>query len=98
MRKIISDFKTLRGSLSELIERSGYKNAYIANQIGMAPSHFYVKKQRGTWNEDEVEKILDVIESDQLEDYFLGKLMLMLTEDDTVSFAAAKEELGWMSK
>lgn len=61
----------------------------------MRPNHFYVKKQRGTWNEDEIEKIINVIENEELEDYFLGELMTNMKDDETVSFEEMKEEMGW---
>ena len=95
MREIITNYQTLRQSLASLIDKSGYKNTFIAEKIGMAPNHFYVKKQRATWNEEEMGKILDVIENEELEDYFLGELMKRMKDEETVSFAGLKKEMGW---
>ncbi len=95
MKEIIQNYKTLRESVGKLIEKSGYKNSFIAQKIGMLPNHFYVKKQRGTWSEDEIERILDVIENEELEDYFLGELMKNMKDEETVSFDEMKKEMGW---
>jgi hypothetical protein len=85
----------LRNAIGRLIDKSGYKNTYIAARIGMRPNHFSVKKQRGTWNEEEMEKILEVIENEELEDYFMGMLMQELEKDETVSLDEMKKGLGW---
>jgi uncharacterized protein YjcR len=95
MREIIENFQTLRNSLSALIDKSGYKNAFIAEKIGMTPNHFYVRKQRGTWSEEEIEKILDVIENDELEDFFLGQLMERMNKEETITFGELKKEMEW---
>lgn len=95
MKEIIQNYTTLRKSVAKLIEKSGYKNSFIAEKIGMLPNHFYVKKQRGTWSEDEMQKILQVIENEELEDYFFGQLMMNLKDDETVSYDEMKKEMGW---
>ncbi|MEJ7677461.1 MAG: hypothetical protein WKG06_06240 [Segetibacter sp.] len=56
MQEIIENYQTLRKSLSTLIEKSGYKNSFIAQKIGMSPNHFYVRKQRNSWSEEEIKK------------------------------------------
>lgn len=95
MREIICNYKTLRESLGSLIEKSGYKVSYIAEKVGMTPNNFYVKKQRASWNEDEMEAVLDVIENEDLEDYFLGQIMKDLKADETVTFAELKKQMAW---
>lgn len=95
MKEIVQNYKTLRKSVGKLIEKSGYKSSYIAEKIGMVPNHFYVKKQRGTWSEGELQKILIVIENEDLEDYFFGELMIDMKDDETVSYDEMKKEMGW---
>lgn len=95
MREIIENYQTLRNSLSSLIDKSGYKNAFIAEKIGMSPNHFYVRKQRSSWSEEEIEKILDVIENDELEDFFLGQLMDNMNKEETMSLNELKKEMAW---
>ena len=95
MKHILSNYQTLSQQLSFMIDKSGYKNVYIAEKIGMAQSHFSVKKQKGNWNEDEIEKILNIIETEELEDYMIGQIMHKMTQDETISFTKLKAQMGW---
>jgi len=93
MKNIVEDYKNLKLNINFLIQKSGYKNAFIAEKIGMNPSNFSMKKRRGNWTEDELEKILDLIEDPDLEDYFLGKLIEQRKNDETISLAELKLEM-----
>lgn len=95
MREIIENYQILRKTLGTLIEKSGYKSAFIAEKIGMSPNHFYVRKKRGSWSEEEIEKILSVIENDELEDFFLGQLMNRMKNEETITLAELKDEMQW---
>lgn len=53
--------------MPELIEISGYRNDYIAKQLGKKPSNFSAKKQRGNWNEDELTVILNTLRKPSIE-------------------------------
>lgn len=75
MIEIVRDFKQLQKHIGLLIDKSGYKNSFLAQEIGIPAPHFSVKKQRSSWSVDEIEKILAIIENDRLEDYFLLELM-----------------------
>ncbi|WP_221394044.1 hypothetical protein [Dyadobacter sp. NIV53] len=75
MLNIIESYIELKKNLGMLINKSGYKNAYLAEQIGIPAPTFSMKKQRGNWNEVEMSKILAIIENEKLEDYFLLELM-----------------------
>lgn len=95
MKQIVSNYQTLKQKLSFLIDKSGYKNVYIAEKIGMAPSHFSVKKQKCNWSEDEIEKILNIIENEELEDYMLGQIMHNMDQEETISLSELKQQMGW---
>lgn len=56
---ILEDYKTLKGMLSDLIVKSGYRNDFIAKKIGMSPSYFSTKKVRGNWSDEEVKKNIE---------------------------------------
>ncbi len=94
MKNIVEDYKNLKLHLNFLIQKSGYKNRFIAEKIGMNPANFSMKKRRGNWTEDELEKILDLIEDPDLEDYLLGKLMEQRKNDERMSLAQFKLEIG----
>jgi len=95
MKQILTNYQTLKQQLSFLIDKSGYKNVYLAEKIGMAPSHFSLKKQKNNWNEDEIEKILNIIENEELEDYMLGQIMHTMNGEETMNLAELKQQMGW---
>lgn len=94
MVQILEDYKTLKSILSDLISQSGYRNDFIAKKIGMAPSYFSTKKTRGNWSDEEMEKILDVIESDEIEDAILLEIMRSRKNDETLSYDEYKKEIA----
>jgi hypothetical protein len=75
MINIVESYIELKKNMGALINKSGYKNAYLAEQIGMPAPTFSMKKQRGNWNELEMSKLLAIIENEKLEDYYLLELM-----------------------
>lgn len=96
MIEIVQNFLELRKQMGILIDKSGYKNSYIAEKIGMQATLFSVKKQRGNWTEIEMEKVLSVIENEELEDYFLGQIIQTVEkENEYMSYEDLKVEMGW---
>ena len=93
MRHIIGEYQHLKQNISILIDKSGYKNVFIAEKIGLMPNHFSVKKQRNSWTDQEIDKILSVIENDELEDYYLGMTMDHTNKEETLSLAELKSNI-----
>lgn len=95
MLNIVENYIALKKSMAALINKSGYKNAYLAQQIGIPAPTFSVKKQRGNWSEAEMLQILAIIENEKLNDYFM--LELMRAEKDQPRFPVSdlKNEMGW---
>lgn len=75
MVEIVERYKLLKSQMKLLIDKSGYKNVFLASAIGMPTANFSMKKMRGSWTEDEIEKILRIIESERLEDEMFLELM-----------------------
>ena len=93
MREIIGEYQHLKKNISLLIDKSGYKNVFIAEEIGLLPNHFSVKKQRNSWTDQEIDKILSVIENEALEDYYFGMLMDETEKEETISLAQLKSNM-----
>ena len=85
----------LKENMGLLINKSGYKNAFIAEQIGMPAPTFSVKKQRGNWSENEMKQILEVIENEKLEDYFFLEIMRSEADEPRHPIEDLKKEMGW---
>ncbi|MFN0082387.1 MAG: hypothetical protein ACKVOM_07685 [Ferruginibacter sp.] len=64
MSEIIVGYQHLTKNLSLFIDKSGYKNVFIAEKIGLLPNHFSVKKQYNFWTGEEIDRILCVIENE----------------------------------
>ena len=96
MLAIVENYKQLRENIGSLIQKSGYKNSFIAAKLGIPAPNFSLKKKRGNWTIEEVEKILSIIENEELEDYYLGKIMDSVEkEDQFVSLGEFKDAMGW---
>ncbi|MGN6247199.1 MAG: hypothetical protein ACTHNG_02520 [Ginsengibacter sp.] len=95
MLNIVQQYRAIKNNLGEIIKVSGYRNDYIAKKIGMSPQNFAAKKQRNSWNDEEIEKVLAVIDNEDAEDYVLLQLMKSLEDEETISLEEAKDALGW---
>ena len=95
VQDIVYNYRTLVHNLGELIQVSGYRSDYIARKIGMKPANFSLKKQRGNWSVDEVEKLMQVIDNEDTENYLMLQLMRAAKNEETVSYAEFQKEMGW---
>ena len=87
-------YKNLLKHLASLIEVSGYRNDYIAKKLGMKPQNFSSKKQRANWHPDEVEKILTVIDNEDVENYLMLEHMRSLKDEETLTLEELKNSIG----
>lgn len=95
MLNIVESYIELKKNMATLINKSGYKNAYLAEQIGIPAPTFSVKKQRGNWTESEIQKILAIIENERLEDFFMLELMRKEKDEPRFPISDLKKNLGW---
>ena len=95
MQEAVLNYKILLSNINELINISGYRNDFIAKKLGLKPTTFSMKKQRASWSNDEVEKLLAIIENEETEDYYLGLIMSSIDAEDTLSLKEFKSEVGW---
>jgi predicted ATP-grasp superfamily ATP-dependent carboligase len=81
MNAVIENYKKIKKAIPQLIEKSGYRNDYIAKRLGMKAANFSVKKQRGNWNEDELELLIKTLTTTT------GEVELFLREATEISIA-----------
>ncbi len=91
---LVKNYQLLVKRIPELIEISGYRSDFIAKKIGLKPANFSVKKQRGNWSTEEVEKLLNVISNEEVENYLFIELMRSRKDDEEVSFEEYKKEIS----
>lgn len=89
--QIVASYKRLLNSVPEIIEVSGYRNDYIAKKLGLKPQNFSAKKQRGSWSPDELEKLLEVVQNEDVENYLMLEHMRSSKDDETISYDEYKE-------
>ena len=91
---IVKNYHSVIKNIPKLIEISGYRNDYIAKKIGLKAANFSVKKQRGNWSINEVEKLLQVISNEEIENYLMIELMRSRKDDDEMSYEEYKKEVS----
>lgn len=95
MTSVVSQYRIIKNNLSEIIKVSGYRNDYIARKLGISPQSFTVKKQRNSWNDEEVEKVLEIVDNEDSQDFILVQLMRSLEGEETLTLKEAKLQMGW---
>lgn len=95
MLEIVENYVALKSQMASLIDLSGYKNSFLAKKMGIAAPTFSVKKQRANWTEEEMQKLLKIIENDALEDAFLLTMMRAEKAAPCHPIADLKAEFGW---
>ena len=72
---IVKDYQNLCLHVTDLINLSGYRLDYIREKIGLSKPGFYSKRKKGFFTPDEMQKILNIIDSQELEDKALAMIM-----------------------
>ncbi|MFT4152836.1 hypothetical protein [Parafilimonas sp.] len=95
MLSVFSEYNAIKNAINELIEASGYRNDYLAKKIGISQANFSVKKQRGSWTDKEVEKIVEVLThvNEDVDDMLMLKVAKARENEPTVTLADYKKEL-----
>ena len=93
--EIVSNYKSLVQHIGELIHVSGYRNDYVAAKIGISPKLFAVKKQRSSFSVDDIEKIMTVIDNEDVENYLMLEIMRDRKDEETMTYDELKAEMGW---
>ncbi len=91
---IVSNYKNLVLNINTLIDVSGYRNDYIAKKLGILPSSFSVKKNRGSFSVDDIEKIMQVIDNEDVENYLMLQEMRALKDEETISYEDFLKEIA----
>lgn len=93
--EIVSDYKNLISNINQLIDISGYRNDYIAKKIGLLPQTFSVKKKRKSFSVEEVGKIMEVIDNEEVEEFVMLEVLRSRKGDDNLSNHEFKTLMGW---
>lgn len=95
MLAIIDNFILLKSELPKLIELSGYRNNYIAEQLGMNADYFVVKKKRGNFKDEEFRRIMKIISNQKVEDYCDKLIIKNAFPGNTMSASEFEKRMQW---
>ena len=95
MISVVREYNAIFQNLSKIIDVSGYRNDYVAKKLGIKPQHFSVKKQRGSWTPQEVEKLLSIIENEDVNDFIEIQLSNSRAVGNTLTADEFEKEMGW---
>ncbi|MVM37800.1 hypothetical protein GO730_09710 [Spirosoma sp. HMF3257] len=93
--EIVRNYKNLVAHIGNLIDVAGYRNDYVAKKIGISAVSFATKKKRNSFSVDEVEKIIQLIDNEDVDDYLMSKIMEDRADEPTISLADLKTQMGW---
>ncbi len=97
MITVLAQYRQIKKSIPALIEKSGYRNHFIAKKIGMEPSYFSAKKRRSTWSDDDVERIVVFLTShnNDIENYIDSLLVQKCFPGDIITAEEFEKQAGW---
>ena len=81
LSSIVEDYKSLQNNIDKIIEQSGYRIEYISKKMGIDKKSFYLKRKNANFTVDEIERLLNVIHAEDLEDEILLKMSLEAEKD-----------------
>jgi parvulin-like peptidyl-prolyl isomerase len=93
--EVVSSYRNIVQHIGELIYISGYRNDYVASKIGISSKLFAVKKQRSSFSVDDIEKILQIIDNEDVDNYLMLQIMRERKDEETISYDDFKEQMGW---
>lgn len=93
MIEVIKQYQNLKEHFGEILEMSGYRLDYLAQEIGLKKESMYVKKQRKSFTDVEMEKLLNIVWTDRLEENILVKNMIQVKENDKLITEQEKIDL-----
>lgn len=82
MNYIVDDYLALQASVDNLIKLSGYRVEFVADEMGMDRTSFYLKRKKKNFTPAEMKSFLEVIRAEELEDKILGEMSLETEKND----------------
>ncbi|MGN6493313.1 MAG: hypothetical protein ACTHLE_15035 [Agriterribacter sp.] len=96
MLTVFSEYNAIKNSISELIEVSGYRNDYLARKVGISQANFSAKKQRGSWTDKEVQRLVELLTSvnEEVEDMLMLKVAKAREAETPITYEEYKKQLA----
>ncbi|MDR1336527.1 MAG: hypothetical protein LBK22_06835 [Tannerella sp.] len=59
--KVVENYRNLVNGMDSIIKESGFKSSYLADNLNLSRSAFYIKRKKGTFTILEMEQLTDLI-------------------------------------
>jgi uncharacterized protein YjcR len=92
--EIVKDYYTVVESIPKLIDASGFRNDFLAEKLGIKAQTFSSKKTNQRWSKDELLKLFNFLDTDDVEDTYMVELMKSRENDETISVEEFKRNIG----
>lgn len=93
MLDIIEQYEQLKKHFGEILDRSGYRLDHLAEKIGVPKGNFYMKKKRGSFNHEEMKKLLKLIGTDEMEDELFAEILTKAQKGENATIDELKAAL-----
>jgi hypothetical protein len=92
--KVVKDYYTAVKSIPKLIDASGFRNDFLASKLGVKPQTFSAKKNNGSWSENELLKLFQILDTEEVEDTYMVELMKSREGDETMTVDQLKRYIN----
>jgi hypothetical protein len=96
LRELSEKYSEMKSKISSLTNESKLTDIEIAERLRISLPSYLTKKANADWTEKQIKRILCIIDNDELEDFYMGKMMESVEkEDDFVRHEELKKQVGW---
>ena len=81
----IENYKLIANNIDKIIKCSGYKISHIEKELNMDRVSFYKKRKNGSFSLEEMERLVNILDTEKLEDKILTELSVEGENSDTLS-------------
>ncbi|TAF43502.1 MAG: hypothetical protein EAZ64_08875 [Sphingobacteriales bacterium] len=85
MLEVLQQYKSLKDRFNEILALSGYRLDFLAKELNMQKNTMSAKKQRNSFTDDEMYKLLTIVWNERTEDKFLHQAMKEAEKDGLMS-------------
>ena len=95
VRDAVNNYKKISKNIDRLIKLSGYRIGHVQKEMGIDNASFYYKRKQAKFTVEEIEKLLDIIDIEKLEDKMLAEMSI---QDQKEGIMSEEEQLAWLNE
>jgi hypothetical protein len=96
LRELSEKYSEMRSKISSLTDESELTDIEIAKRLRISLPSYLIKKANADWTEKQIQRILFIIDNEELEDFYMVKMMESVEkENDFMTQGEFKMAMGW---